>query len=123
MHVSGTGFVGRQHEMMDLASALGSTLSGQGQTVMLAGEPGIGKTRTAAEFATTAKRHGATVWSGRCLEGEGVLPYWPWIQPIRSYVRDTDEKQIQSEMGEGAIFDVFDFQLETPAKDSMNQFV
>ena len=40
-------FVGRQREMAELTAALDAALSGQGRLVMLVGEPGIGKTRTA----------------------------------------------------------------------------
>ena len=29
-------------------------------------------------------------------------PYWPWVQAIRSYMRDTDPEQLRSEMGAGA---------------------
>ena len=43
----GRVFIGRQRELAELKAALDRALSGQGQLVMLAGEPGIGKTRTA----------------------------------------------------------------------------
>ena len=39
---------------------------------------------------------------GRCYEGEGAPPYWPWVQAIRSYVRDADPEQLRSDMGAGA---------------------
>ncbi len=42
-------FVGRQREMADLKVSLEDALSGHGRLVMLGGEPGIGKTRTAQE--------------------------------------------------------------------------
>ena len=29
-------------------------------------------------------------------------PYWPWVQAIRSYVRERDPEQLSSEMGSGA---------------------
>ena len=29
-------------------------------------------------------------------------PYWPWVQAIRSYVRERDPEQLRSEMGAGA---------------------
>ena len=52
---SGTGtakiFVGRQQEMVALETALTDAFSGQGRLAMLAGEPGIGKTRVAQELA------------------------------------------------------------------------
>ena len=40
-------FVGRQREMSELRAALDNAMSGNGRLVMLAGEPGIGKTRIA----------------------------------------------------------------------------
>ena len=43
---SGT-FVGRQRELAELNAALEDAISSRGRLVMLAGEPGIGKTRTA----------------------------------------------------------------------------
>ena len=71
-------FVGRQREMAELTAALEDALSGQGRLIMLAGEPGIGKTRTAQELGALAEQRGAQVLWGRCYEEEGVPPYWPW---------------------------------------------
>ena len=73
----GRAFVGRQREMAELTAALDDTLSGHGRMVMLVGEPGIGKTRTAQELAALAEQRGAQVLWGRCYEGEGAPPYWP----------------------------------------------
>jgi tetratricopeptide (TPR) repeat protein len=39
---------------------------------------------------------------GRCYEEQGVPPYWPWVQAIRSYVRDTEPEKLSTEMGAGA---------------------
>ncbi|MCH7571096.1 MAG: AAA family ATPase, partial [Deltaproteobacteria bacterium] len=39
---------------------------------------------------------------GRCYEGGGAPPYWPWVQAIRGYVRARDPEQLRSEMGTGA---------------------
>ena len=68
----GGAFVGRQREMAELNAALDRALSGQGQLVMLAGEPGIGKTRTAQELVAQAQAKGAKVLWGWCYE-EGAL--------------------------------------------------
>ena len=54
----GSDFIGRQREMQTLTAALDEALSGRGQIVMLAGEPGIGKTRTAQELASFAQGRG-----------------------------------------------------------------
>ena len=51
---------------------------------MLAGEPGIGKTRLAEETARYAAANGTRVFWGRCWEGGGAPAFWPWIQVIRS---------------------------------------
>ena len=84
--------------MGELAGALEDALSGSGGLVMLVGEPGIGKTRTAQEFADIAERQGTRVLWGRCHEQQGMPPYWPWIQAIRSYVRNSDPEDLGAEM-------------------------
>jgi len=84
-------FVGRQKEMGDLKGCLEDALSGRGRLVMLVGEPGIGKSRTAQELTTYAGLRGAQVLWGRSYEEQGVPPYWPWVQAIRSYVRDVTQ--------------------------------
>ena len=100
--LAGGVFVGRQREMGDLKACLEDALSGRGRLVTLVGEPGIGKTRTAQELATYAGLRGAHVLWGRSYEEQGVPPYWPWVQAIRSYVRERDPDQLRSEMGAGA---------------------
>ena len=100
--LAGGVFVGRQQEMGELKACLEDALSGRGRLVTLVGEPGIGKTRTAQELATYAGLRGAQVLWGRCYEEQGMPPYWPWVQAIRSYVREREREQLRSEMGAGA---------------------
>ena len=95
-------FVGRQREMAELTAALDDALTGNGRLVMLVGEPGIGKTRTAQELTREAEVRGAQVCWGWCYEEAGAPPYWPWVQPIRSYVQLEDSERLRSEMGSGA---------------------
>ena len=97
----GGAFVGRRREMAELTAALEKAISGQGCIVMLAGEPGIGKTRTARELTAHAERQGAQVFWGWCYEDGGAPPYWPWLQPIRTYVRQVEPEILRSEMGAG----------------------
>ncbi|MFQ6027939.1 MAG: AAA family ATPase [Dehalococcoidia bacterium] len=96
------GFVGREREMDALGAALQEVLSGHGQLVLLVGEPGIGKTRTAQEFARAAASQSFQVHWGRCYEEEGTPPYWPWVQILRSYLQQTDCEQVATDMGPGA---------------------
>jgi len=88
--------------MAELRTALNHALSGQGRLVMLAGEPGIGKTRMAQELASHAESLGAQILWGWCYEGEGAPSYWPWIQPIRDYIKTVEPDQLRAIMGLGA---------------------
>jgi predicted ATPase len=100
--LTGGTFIGRQQEMGELKAALEDALSGQGRLVMLVGEPGIGKTHTVQELAAHAEQQGAQVLWGWSYEEAGAPPFWPWIQPMRSYVQQRDPEQLRSEMGPGA---------------------
>jgi hypothetical protein len=91
-------FVGRQHEMDALQTASEDALSGQGRLVMLGGEPGIGKTRTAQELATIAIQRGGRVLWGRCYTEHGAPPYWPWTQFSRTYIRDSGVGQLRADL-------------------------
>src|SRR5262245_22732333 len=53
--------VGRTAELDRLAAAFDQAAAGRGGVVLFAGEPGIGKTRLASEFAQHAARRGARV--------------------------------------------------------------
>ena len=88
--------------METLTTALEDAISGHGRLVMLVGEPGIGKTRTAQELAVLAEQRGDQVLWGRCHEEEGAPPYWPWVQAIRFYVQQASAEQLTAEMGPGA---------------------
>jgi DNA-binding winged helix-turn-helix (wHTH) protein/tetratricopeptide (TPR) repeat protein len=80
-------FVGREAVLSYLAQELGSVAKGQGRAVFLTGEPGIGKSRTAARFANSAQESGARSLLGRCVEGQGAPVHWPWAQIVRSALR------------------------------------
>ncbi len=95
-------FVGREREMAGLRAAMDDAYAGRGRLVMLAGEPGIGKTRTAQELCSYAESRGAQVWWGSCHEQQGAPPYWPWVQPLRSYIQQTAPETLASQMDVGA---------------------
>jgi len=100
--LAGGVFVGRQVEMDQLKAALEDVLGGKGRLITLLGEPGIGKTRTSEELATYAGLRGVQVLWGRCYETGGQPPYWPWVQAIRSYVREIDPDELRRQMGSSA---------------------
>jgi DNA-binding SARP family transcriptional activator len=78
--------VGREAELSRLDLTWQATRSGQRQLVLVAGEPGIGKSRLTADFARTAHGGGAAVLFGRCDEGMGV-PYQPFVEALGRYLR------------------------------------
>jgi DNA-binding CsgD family transcriptional regulator len=80
-------FVGRERERTLLRAALERALAGGGGSVLIAGEPGIGKTRLAEEIAADAAGRGARVLWGRCHEDTGAPAFWPWTQVIRGLLR------------------------------------
>jgi hypothetical protein len=96
-------YMGMQREMRELKAALEDSLAGRGRLIMMMGDAGIGKTRTAQELATYAGLRGAQILWGRCYRESGMPPYWPWIQVIRSYVQVRNEERLRSEMGAGAV--------------------
>ena len=78
-----TEFVGRRLELERLrASWAGVQLHRDRRLVLLAGEPGIGKTRLAHEFASAALADGATVLLGRCSE-EPLAAFEPFAEALR----------------------------------------
>jgi predicted ATPase len=95
-------FVGREREMAALRASVEEALSGSGRLLLLGGEPGIGKTRTAQELATYAQLRGMQVLWGRCYEGGGAPAYWPWVQALRAYVHERPPQDLLAEMGRGA---------------------
>ena len=70
-------FIGRERELKDLVGSLDNALDGRGGLVMIAGEPGIGKTRLTEELTKIALDRGAGVIRGACYEGGSAPPYWP----------------------------------------------
>ena len=82
--------IGRDALLARFERALAEAVAGRGRIVLLAGEPGIGKTFAAQHFAAVARRRGARVVMAWCPEGEGVPPYWPWVQVVRALMADCD---------------------------------
>jgi tetratricopeptide (TPR) repeat protein len=88
--------------MAALHTALEDARAGHGQLVLIAGEPGIGKTYLLKEFAHLARQRQAHVLWGRCWEGDGAPAFWPWVQIVRAYVQDCPPELLLAEMAAGA---------------------
>ena len=75
-------FVGRERERDVLLAAVDAARGGERRVVLVAGEPGIGKTRLVAEVARRAHAGGATILAGRCHE-EPPGPFAPFVEALR----------------------------------------
>src|SRR5215831_4674358 len=78
--------VGRDFELAELLAGLDDAACGTGRLFLLAGDPGIGKSRLAGEAAARARVRGVKVVWGRCWEAGGAPAYWPWVQALRAVV-------------------------------------
>lgn len=85
------GLYGRAREQAIIARCWKTAQLGQPQIVLLAGEPGIGKTRLAAESGRIAHREGAIVLMGTCDEDVGH-PYRPFVEALRHYVMNAPDE-------------------------------
>jgi DNA-binding SARP family transcriptional activator/tetratricopeptide (TPR) repeat protein len=92
--------VGRERELAALVGALDDALAGSGRLTLLAGEPGIGKSRLAEELGHQARQRGARVCVGRCWEAGGAPAYWPWAQALRAYIRESEAAAVQTQIGD-----------------------
>src|SRR5437660_1818918 len=97
-----TSLLGRDAEVAALRGAVDAATEGRGRVVLLAGEPGIGKTSLAVDCAAYADRRGARVLWGACWEGEGAPAFWPWIQALRMYAGQVDDDDLARHVGTGA---------------------
>ena len=64
--------VGRRAELAVLAGAIEAARRGRGETVLLAGEAGVGRTRLLVEAQYEAERNGVLVLKGRAVESGGA---------------------------------------------------
>jgi class 3 adenylate cyclase/tetratricopeptide (TPR) repeat protein len=91
--------VDRIEELGNLRAALERTIQGKGDLIFIAGEAGVGKTRIADELSALAREKHATVLYGRCSRREGKIPYAPWIEQIREYVRTNPPQMLFKVVG------------------------
>ena len=87
---------GREQELDALRQAFKAAENGERRITLLAGEPGIGKTRLSSELAVHAHGNGATALYGRCDE-ELTVPYQPWVEAVTTLL-DTGPDELVDEI-------------------------
>jgi DNA-binding winged helix-turn-helix (wHTH) protein len=91
-------FVGREIELAQLQEAWGKAANGTPQTVLLSGEPGIGKSRLATEvMGLVTAQHGVAL-VGRC-DDDLDLPYQPFVEALRQYADRCPIERLQCDIG------------------------
>jgi DNA-binding SARP family transcriptional activator len=98
----GWPLVGRDDQ---LAALVGLLDAREPVFAALTGEPGIGKSRLAAELGAAARSRGTSVVVGRCSQDEGAPPLWPWTQVLRAL---DEELPAADADDEGAAFRVWE---------------
>ncbi|MFE3554048.1 AAA family ATPase [Streptomyces sp. NPDC059193] len=74
--------IGREAEMAQITAALAAARHGRGGAVFVTGEPGIGKTRLAAEALAAAAREGMATAQGRAGTMGAPVPYRPLVEAL-----------------------------------------
>jgi DNA-binding CsgD family transcriptional regulator len=82
-------WVGREREINDAGLLWQRALSGQGQVILISGEPGVGKTRFVRELASMTASTGVGVLTGECYL-EGGAPYAPLSQMVGEAIEIAD---------------------------------
>ncbi len=90
--------VGRGIEMAYLERCWREASDGQRALVLLAGDAGIGKTRSAAELASRAHDDGAVVLYGR-FDEETLTPYQPMVEMLRGWSAGAPLDSLRDRLG------------------------
>ena len=91
-------FVGRERELKRLRLLLEQAEGGEGGLVLLAGEPGAGKTRLVRELAHEAVARGVLVLYGASSATISV-PYQPLVEWLEFVLRVCDAEALRASMG------------------------
>jgi DNA-binding SARP family transcriptional activator len=92
-------FVGREQPMTALHEAFQAARDGRLRVVLVAGDPGIGKSRLVAEFAAAAHAAGADVAAARC-DPDGVVPFRPIVECLRLLLGTHSARHEQARAGD-----------------------
>ncbi|MBX5449925.1 helix-turn-helix transcriptional regulator [Thermogemmatispora sp.] len=94
-----TTLVGRERELAWLRSLEEKSRTGCLQVALIAGEPGIGKTRLLRELARWARQQGTTVLQGGASGAEGMPPYLPFLEALGQHIRNASMDALRLQAG------------------------
>ncbi|HLK35649.1 MAG TPA: AAA family ATPase [Polyangiaceae bacterium] len=77
-------FVGRAHAIERVETLVAQARNGRGHIVVVAGEPGIGKTHLAEVLSARATGRGVACAWGHCRANTLGPAFWPFVQALRT---------------------------------------
>ena len=96
-------FVGREAELGQLESAFEAAAAGHGALILLAGEPGVGKTALCEELTRFVEARDGVALLGHCYpEGSAGVPYRPFVEAFEIYARERGTDALRAAVGPGA---------------------
>ncbi|HEX6597163.1 MAG TPA: AAA family ATPase, partial [Acidimicrobiales bacterium] len=93
----GGTMVGRQPELARLRALWQDAVDGAFRFVLLAGEPGVGKTRLASELAEYVEADGGQVLVGRC-SATGPTPYEPFVEALEAALPSCSDEWLRDQL-------------------------
>ena len=94
----GAAFAGREAELAALRAAWSDAVAGRRRGVLVSGEPGIGKTRLAAEIAGHARERGGVVLYGRSDDGLAAAAQ-PFAEALGAYAAACPVDELRVQLG------------------------
>jgi DNA-binding CsgD family transcriptional regulator/tetratricopeptide (TPR) repeat protein len=94
--------IGREDDVQVLARHLAIVREGHTRVVLLAGDPGIGKTRLMERHTRDAASQGVLVLRGGASEAEGMPPYLPFLEALGQHIRHATPQQVREQTGVSA---------------------
>ncbi|HLJ34058.1 MAG TPA: AAA family ATPase [Ktedonobacteraceae bacterium] len=98
--------IGRQPHLDSLIQFIEQIYSGHGQTILVSGEAGIGKSRLIAEaikYTRASHSQAASptplILEGRCFEPDRSLPYAPFLDLLRSFLSSYSPQDLVALLG------------------------
>lgn len=83
--------IGRQGDVATALADVEAVMSGAGRLMVIAGEPGVGKTRLAQETMLACRDRGFLVATGRCYEPHRAVSYYPFLEALSALHAATPE--------------------------------
>jgi DNA-binding CsgD family transcriptional regulator/tetratricopeptide (TPR) repeat protein len=91
--------IGREPQLARLSRLVDQLVDGHGNTVVLTGEAGIGKTRLVAATRTVALGRNLRVLQGSAFELDRAVPYGPITDLLRAYLSARSPQEALEELG------------------------